>query len=348
MSEKSPVAVSADEIALYDRQIRLWGLVAQNRMRNANVLVINVGAVANEVIKNIVLAGIGSLTIIDSHDVHPNDLGAQFLVSDQDIGSNRAEAAKYRISRLNPRVAINIEKIALEDIDSNFLSQFEVLVATELKYSQMKDLNSKARQADVKFYAAGLFGLYGYVFADLISHEFRIEREKPNVPTKTGPETKTREITNVSVKKEGSQYMETITKVESYLPLSDSIARATANEAFASGLNTRRKLRIAPLLPVLLAYWTKTVDSGVGIDFMPFKDQCLEMARKLGLPAGIVQDEFIINFLRSAGCEIAPVSAVIGGVLGQEVLNVLGHKEQPIQNLFLFDGDTSNGPIYVL
>ena len=59
---------------------------AQTRMRNSKVLVINAGALANEIIKNIVLAGIGSLTILDSHEVLARDLGAQFFLEESDIG----------------------------------------------------------------------------------------------------------------------------------------------------------------------------------------------------------------------------------------------------------------------
>lgn len=356
--EPSGLSVTADEIALYDRQIRLWGLEAQNRMRNAHILIINVGAVANEVIKNVVLAGIGSLTIVDTHNVHPDDLGAQFLVSDEDIGSNRAEATKYRISRLNPRVGLNVEKITLEEMSIEWLGQFEVVVATELSYLDLCMLNEKTRQTETKFYAAGLFGLCGYVFADLVEHKFLIEREKPNIPTKIGPETSTRRILDVVLKKEaGQQYMETLTKQESYVCLNDAIERATTNGAFGSGLNTRKKLRVSPILPALLAYWKGNFKqpSKFNVDddkkdeqLVLFKDSAQDMARKLGLPAGILTDEFLCTFLRAAGSELAPVSAIVGGVLGQEVLNVLGHKEQPIQNLFLFDGDTCSGPIYVV
>lgn len=45
-------------------------------------------ALANEIAKNLVLAGIGSLTVQDSQDVVEDDLGAQFFISDQDIGKN--------------------------------------------------------------------------------------------------------------------------------------------------------------------------------------------------------------------------------------------------------------------
>lgn len=59
---------------------------AQTRMRNSKVLVINAGSLANEIIKNIVLAGIGSLTILDSNSVAEKDLGAQFFLEESDVG----------------------------------------------------------------------------------------------------------------------------------------------------------------------------------------------------------------------------------------------------------------------
>lgn len=45
-------------------------------------------ALANEIAKNLVLAGIGSLTVLDSSVVTEDDLGAQFFISEQDVGHN--------------------------------------------------------------------------------------------------------------------------------------------------------------------------------------------------------------------------------------------------------------------
>jgi ubiquitin-like 1-activating enzyme E1 A len=52
------------------------------RIRSANILLISVKALANEVAKNLVLAGIGSLTILDHQDVTEEDLGAQFFITE--------------------------------------------------------------------------------------------------------------------------------------------------------------------------------------------------------------------------------------------------------------------------
>jgi ubiquitin-like 1-activating enzyme E1 A len=52
------------------------------RIRSANILLITVKALANEVAKNLVLAGIGSLTIIDHEPVTETDLDAQFFLEE--------------------------------------------------------------------------------------------------------------------------------------------------------------------------------------------------------------------------------------------------------------------------
>lgn len=46
----------------------------------------------NEVAKNLVLAGIGALTIVDDELVQPEDMGAQFLITDEHVGMSVSHA----------------------------------------------------------------------------------------------------------------------------------------------------------------------------------------------------------------------------------------------------------------
>lgn len=80
-------SLSADEIALYDRQIRLWGAQAQERIRSAHILLVSLRALGTEIAKNLVLAGISSLTIIDDEIVTEEDLGAQYFLRQEDLGN---------------------------------------------------------------------------------------------------------------------------------------------------------------------------------------------------------------------------------------------------------------------
>lgn len=53
-----------------------------DRIRSANILLVTAKALANEVAKNLVLAGIGSLTIVDHEPVTEADLDAQFFLEE--------------------------------------------------------------------------------------------------------------------------------------------------------------------------------------------------------------------------------------------------------------------------
>lgn len=56
-------------------------------MRNATILVLRLKGVATETIKNIVLAGIGKLVVVDTENVSEEDLGAGFFFRDEDVGT---------------------------------------------------------------------------------------------------------------------------------------------------------------------------------------------------------------------------------------------------------------------
>ncbi|KAJ6127546.1 DNA damage tolerance protein rad31 [Penicillium sp. IBT 18751x] len=350
-------AISADEIALYDRQIRLWGVHAQEKIRSASILLITVKALANEVAKNLVLAGIGSLTIIDHEPVTEADLDAQFFLEEahrnEDIikeGKNRAEVAGPQIHKMNPRVKLHIDTSDIRTKQPNFFAQFDVTIATELDYETNNTINAACRLANKPFYAAGLHGFYGYVFADLITHDFVIERSKSNVPSATH-ETQTRSIVKVTTKKEGDKTIELVTKRETYSPL--LLANTSPLPEEYTRLPRRRK-QVTPLLSCLRALWEFEKLSGGRkptfnhADLESFTKLAREVHQELKLDMSSLDSAFLRNFLQNLGCELSPVAAFLGGSLAQDVINVLSAREQPLQNLLLFDGDKSIGPIYSL
>lgn len=80
-------AISEDEAKLYDRQLRLWGAAAQARMLASNVLFAGrFRGIAVDAVKNVVLAGVGALTLLDGEDLEPEDLGADYFATEHDIG----------------------------------------------------------------------------------------------------------------------------------------------------------------------------------------------------------------------------------------------------------------------
>ena len=133
------------------------------------------------------LAGIGSITLADHENVSEDDLGAQFFISDADVGKNvrcstqngrflltivqRAEAAAPQVQKLNPRVKVNTYTSPITtETEASFYAQFDVIIATDLDFNSTNTLNLCARLANRPFYAGASHGLYGYIFADLIQH----------------------------------------------------------------------------------------------------------------------------------------------------------------------------------
>lgn len=93
-----------DKNTKYDRQLRLWAQDGQNRLENSHVCLINATSTGSEILKNLVLPGIGSFTIVDSRNVDEDDLSGNFFLQESDLGTSIAQAMSKRLMELNPSV----------------------------------------------------------------------------------------------------------------------------------------------------------------------------------------------------------------------------------------------------
>ncbi|OHF00171.1 ThiF family protein [Colletotrichum orchidophilum] len=346
--------MSADEIALYDRQIRLWGIKAQEKIRSASILLITMKALANEIAKNLVLAGIGSLTILDGAPVSESDLGSQFFLSEEEnhVGQNRAQAAAAAIQKLNPRVQVHVDAEGIKSKGTSYFSAFDIVIATDLDPDSLNIINTATRLHQRAFYAAGTQGMYGFVFSDLIEHDYVIERDLGNVATKLAPETRTRSVVAVNTKKEGGKTIEMVTKRELYSTWYLASDGATLPEEYAK--SARRKKAVSPVISCLRALWDFQVlnngrlPSHTKEDLGLFTKLATAKHAQLGLPSETLRSEVLRGFLQNIGSEMAPVTAILGGQLAQDVINVLGQTQQPIQNMVIFDGNTMEASVLPL
>ncbi|KAF4468622.1 ubiquitin-like 1-activating enzyme E1 A [Fusarium albosuccineum] len=348
-----PATVSADEIALYDRQIRLWGMAAQAKIQSANILLITIKALANEIAKNLVLAGIGSLTLLDGATVTEADRGAQFFLPEDEaiIGQNRAHAASAALQKLNPRVRVHVDTEGVKTKGPSYFAGFDIVIATDLDPESFNIINTATRINGKAFYAAGCHGLYGFIFSDLIEHDYVIQRDLGNVPTPVGPETRTRTIVDVQTRKEGPKTIESVTKRELYSTWGLASDVSGLPEEYTQ---SRRRLKgVTPALSCLRALWefmqlqNGRVPSNRD-DLKMFTQIATQKHKALGLPGETLRPEFLRSFLQNLVSEISPVAAILGGQLAQDIINVLGQTQQPIQNMVVFDGNTMEGLMYPL
>lgn len=73
-----------------------------------------------------ILAGVRALTIHDHKNVETRDLSAQFYITEEDVGQNRAEACKDKLQELNNAVAVSASSA---ELSAEYLGQFQVRAA---------------------------------------------------------------------------------------------------------------------------------------------------------------------------------------------------------------------------
>jgi amyloid beta precursor protein binding protein 1 len=68
------------------------------------VLVLGSGSAATETLKNLVLPGVGRFLVVDDAKVSRRDIGQNFFVREEKIGTPRCECVTNCLLELNPDV----------------------------------------------------------------------------------------------------------------------------------------------------------------------------------------------------------------------------------------------------
>mmetsp|Transcript_8982 Transcript_8982/g.19249 ORF Transcript_8982/g.19249 Transcript_8982/m.19249 type:complete len:537 (+) Transcript_8982:66-1676(+) len=157
----------------YDRQIRIWGAHGQQRLETCKVALLNCSPTGSETLKNLVLGGIASFTIVDGVKVQANDLGNNFLVSANSLGEPRAKVVTELLQELNETVAgsyVEEEPEELINTNPNFFADFSLVIATQLRETEVIKLDEICRQHKTPLLIARSYGLVGYLRTSLPEH----------------------------------------------------------------------------------------------------------------------------------------------------------------------------------
>uniref|UniRef100_A0A8C5J9G2 NEDD8 activating enzyme E1 subunit 1 n=1 Tax=Junco hyemalis TaxID=40217 RepID=A0A8C5J9G2_JUNHY len=133
----------------YDRQLRLWGDHGQEALESAHVCVINATATGTEILKNLVLPGIGSFTIVDGNRVSGEDVGNNFFLQKSHIGQSPEK---------------------LLDNDPSFFNRFNLVVATQLPESTLLRLAEVLWNSNIPLLVCRTYGLVGYMRVVIKEH----------------------------------------------------------------------------------------------------------------------------------------------------------------------------------
>ena len=125
------MALLVEEQQQYNRHIILdeVGLVGQEKLKSASVLVIGAGGLGCPVLSYLSAAGVGRIGIIDHDTVDQSNLQRQVLYAQLDIGTPKVEAAKRYLSLLNPFVKFESynEKLTCSNA-VDFFENYDIIV----------------------------------------------------------------------------------------------------------------------------------------------------------------------------------------------------------------------------
>ncbi|KAL2901995.1 Ubiquitin-activating enzyme E1 2 [Bienertia sinuspersici] len=150
---------------LHSRQLAVYGRETMRRLFASNILVSGLQGLGAEIAKNLVLAGVKSVTLHDEGVVELWDLSSNFIFSEGDVGKNRAHVSVQKLQELNNSVVVST---LTTELTKEKLSEFQAVVFTNISLDKAIEYDEYCRshQPPIAFIKSEVCGLFGSVFCD--------------------------------------------------------------------------------------------------------------------------------------------------------------------------------------
>lgn len=167
----------------YDRQLRLWGDHGQAALENAHVVLLNASITGTEILKGLVLPGVGQFTVVDCTKTTEEDVHGNFFLDHGSVGRYRCEVAVQLLQELNPTVKVNAIAKSVRDFaaDADF-SAISLVVASEVNERDLLAVSERLWAARVPLVIARSYGLVGVVRLVHPEHNVEDAHEENPVP----------------------------------------------------------------------------------------------------------------------------------------------------------------------
>lgn len=351
LDKKRNSVLTKEDAELYDRQIRIWGLNSQQRLRNSKILIVGVNSLSSEVIKNLILAGIGSLTILDDRIVTEDNVNDIFFLRKTDVGKTLVDSILKRAQILNPRVTLKANTTPYKDINGSYFLQFDSCCICNGDLYLGKKISEliHTNKSETKLWVSDVAGQYGFILSDLgRNYKYTFENKKVESDGNTS-------ITNEIIDLE--------------FPSLNEVLSTNFDISSISSIDTDKHLqkRLRKLRQVIDSTFLSFVAFSYGYQaHITRNDKPVQLNEKI-LPedyklisanksmkasheAETAGKEFLTNNLKidpslvdtkvfnsiwdQLGLRLGFVSAILGGMLAQDILKVLSGKGRPIFNAF--------------
>jgi adenylyltransferase/sulfurtransferase len=162
------MTLSESELERYSRQLVLpeWSGEAQERLKQATVLVVGAGALGSPAATYLVAAGVGRIGIVDEDVVELSNLHRQPLHDTPDIGRHKSENAALKLGHLNPEVALDSYPVRIDKQNAAAIVMgTDAVVDCSDSFETRYTVNDACCAQQVPLVEAGVLGFDGLVLS---------------------------------------------------------------------------------------------------------------------------------------------------------------------------------------
>ncbi|MFA4646354.1 ThiF family adenylyltransferase [Pyrococcus kukulkanii] len=178
--------LSERELERYDRQIMLFGVEGQEKLKRAKVAVVGVGGLGSPVAYYLTAAGVGTILLIDEQTPELSNLNRQILHWEEDLGRNpKPLSAKWKLERFNSDVRIEtfVGKLTQENVHE-VLKNVNIIVDCLDNFETRYLLDDYAHERGIPLVHGAVEGLYGQVTTIIPGKTRRLREIFPKVRKK--------------------------------------------------------------------------------------------------------------------------------------------------------------------
>jgi molybdopterin/thiamine biosynthesis adenylyltransferase len=135
------------------------------KMQKAKVLVVGCGAIGNETVKNLILAGFRKITLVDMDHVVRSNLNRCMFFDDEDAERKRpkAEVVAEKAKRMERSLDIDYRTEMIQDLPEDFISSFDIVLGCLDNVAARLHLNAHCYYKGIPYIDAATLGFIGKV-----------------------------------------------------------------------------------------------------------------------------------------------------------------------------------------
>ena len=159
-----PVVTTRKREERFDRSRRIpW--FDLERTQSAHVLVVGAGALGNELVKNLVLSGVGRITLVDMDRVVRSNLNRCVFFSDEDAerGRMKVEAVAEGARAVDSSVRFQLHTERIEDLGEGIFEGVNAIAGCVDNLAARVHINANAYHLAIPYVDGGTLGLMGKV-----------------------------------------------------------------------------------------------------------------------------------------------------------------------------------------